>query len=107
MAHNLNKFVVLASLVRLKVMRKATRVLGNLSSLGSIQVIRHSLVEGEERSSRSNLGTHVTNSTHSSARQRFNTRSVVFNDGTSTTFDSQYTGNLKDDIYEGVSIRSQ
>ncbi len=50
--------------------------------------------------------THIADGAHASRRNRVDTRSVILNDGTSTTFNSQDARNLQDDICSpSVSIQ--
>ena len=80
-------------------MLEALSILGDFRSLGSIEVIGHTVVEGEQAGGSTNFSTHVANGGHSRARQGFNTGSIVFDDGTSSTLDGEDTSDLEDDIW--------
>ena len=69
-------------------MREPLGVSRNLGTLGSLEVVRHAMVEGEERGGGTNLSTHVADSGHTRARKRFDTGTLVFDDSTGTTLDS-------------------
>lgn len=77
-------------------------VRSNLRSLGSVQVSLHLLVVWEQRGGSTDLGTHVTDSSHTGTRQGIDTGSVVFDDSASSALDSQDTSDLKDDIFLSV-----
>jgi hypothetical protein len=47
---------------------------------------------------------HVTDGCHTSAGERFGTRAVVLNNGTSSTLDGKDTSDLEDDICLRISI---
>ena len=95
---DLDQLVVLSTLILAKVLGVGAGEVTNLLTLGSLQVVVHAVVEGEERGGGTNLSTHVTDGGHTSGREGVDTRTVVLNDGTSTTLDSQETSDLEDDI---------
>lgn len=96
---DLNPLVILTTLVRLKVVVKLLGVLRNGRTVGGLEVAAHSVVEGEERGGGTNFSSHVTDGSHTGTRERLDTRTVVLNDSTSTTLDSEDTGNLEDNVY--------
>lgn len=96
---NLDELVVLAALIGTESLGILLSVFSDVTTLGSDQVIGHTVVEAEDGGGCTNLGTHVADSTHTSARQCVDTRTVIFNDGTSTTLDCKNAGYLEDDIY--------
>lgn len=98
LTHDLDSLVVLGSLVWLQVVVELLSVLGDVGSAGSLEVRSHSLVVREERGGGTNLGTHVTDSSHTGTRQRLDTWTVVLNDGTCSTLDGEDTGDLEDDV---------
>jgi hypothetical protein len=79
--------VVLGILVCAKVVSKGGGVFGDLRAFGGIEVLSHTRVEGEERGCCANFSTHVADSSHARAGQRFNTWALVLDDGTSATLD--------------------
>lgn len=79
-------------------MGKPLGILGNLRALGSIEVVDHAGVEGEERGSSTNFGTHIANGSHTSAGERFDTRTGILNDGPCAALDGQNTSDLQDDV---------
>ena len=96
--YDLDRLVVLSALVSLKVVLEALSVVGDISALGGVEVVDHAVVEGEEGGCCTNLSTHVANRGHTRARERLETRTSVFDDGTSTTLDRQNASDLEDDI---------
>lgn len=80
-------------------MREALSVSGNLSTFGSLEVVDHAMVEGEQRGRRTNFSTHVADRSHTRTRERLNTRTLVLNNSTSTALDSKDTSNLENDIF--------
>jgi hypothetical protein len=60
------------------------------------------VVEGEERGGGTDLSTHITDSSHARARERFDTRTAVLDNGTSPTLDSEDTSNFEDDIFNAT-----
>lgn len=100
--HDIDDLVVLGVLISLEVVREALSVLGNFRTFGCVQVVDHAVIEGEERSSSTDLGTHVTDRSHARARERLDTRTAVLNNGTSSALDSEDTSNLEDDIFKGT-----
>lgn len=89
-------------LVRAESLGIDARVVTNRLTLGGLKVVVHAVVEGEDGGGSTNFGTHVTDGTHTSAGEGVDTVTVVLNDGTSATLDSENTSNLKDDIYATV-----
>ena len=98
--YNLNDLVVFGTLVSGEVVLEAVSVGGNIATLGRLEVVGHTVVEGEERGRSTNFSTHVADSSHTSSRERVNTGTLVFDDSTSSTLDSQDTGDLEDNICE-------
>ena len=96
--YNLDRLVVLSALVSLEVVLEALSVVGDISALGGVEVVDHAVVEGEEGSRRTNLGTHVTDGSHARARKRLDTRTGVLDDGAGTTLDGEDAGNLEDNV---------
>ena len=96
--YNLNALIVLSTLVGLEVVRETLSVLGDVRTVGRVEVVGHTVVEGEHRGGSTNLGTHVTDGSHTRARKRFDTGTLVFDDSTGTTLDSEDTSNLKNNI---------
>ena len=99
--HDLNLLVVLSTLIRTEVVGEALRVLGNFATAGSVQVIDHAVVEGEEGRSSTNLSAHVADRGHTRAGEGLETSTSVLNDSTSTALDREDTRNLEDDVWEG------
>jgi hypothetical protein len=95
---DLNQLIILGALVFAKLVGVRPSELTNVLTLSGLQVVVHAVVEGEQRGSSADFSTHVTDGGHTGARKRVDTRSVVFNDGTSTTLDSEEAGDLQDDI---------
>ena len=80
-------------------MLEALGVLGDLTALGNIQVVGHARVEWEHRRGSTDLGTHVADCSHTSARERFDTGTSVLDDSASTTLDRKNASDLKNNIY--------
>jgi len=95
---NVDRLVVIGALVCLQVMLEGLGVISDLGAIGSLQVIAHAVVEGEQRGSGTNLGTHVANRGHSSGRERFETRALVFDDSSSSALDGKDPSDLENDI---------
>ena len=93
-----DQLVILGTLILAELLAVGAGEVGDLLTLGDLEVVVHAVVVGEERSSGTNLSTHVANGTHTSARKGLDTRTVVFDDGTSTTLDSKETSDLEDNI---------
>lgn len=102
---NLNELIVLTTLIgREEVVVKSSKV-GNLLSAGGVKVVGHSLVEGEGGGGSTNLGTHVTDGTHTSARQVVDTITKVLDDSTGSSLDGEDTSDLEDNILGGGPAR--
>lgn len=102
---DLDQLVVLRAGVLTELLGVDAGEVTNVLALGGLQVVVHALVEGEDRGGGTNLSTHVTDGTHTSAREGINTRSVVLDDGTSTSLDSKETSDLQDDILRSSPAR--
>jgi hypothetical protein len=98
--YDIDDLIILGALICAQVVGKPLSIFGDIRALGRIQIVLHSSVEWEERSCRTNLCTHIADSGHTSRGETFYTRTFVFDDGTSTTFDRKNSSNLEDDIYE-------
>ena len=96
---DLNQLVILGTLIFAKLLGVGPGEVANVLTLSGLQVVVHAVIVGEKRGGSTNFSTHVTDGTHTGARKRVDTRSVVLNDGTSTTLDSEEASDLKDDIY--------
>ena len=96
--HNLDALVVLGALICLEVVLESLRIVGDVGALGGVEVVDHAVVEGEEGGRRTNLSTHVANGSHTRAREGFDTRTLVLDNGTSSTLDGQNAGNLEDNV---------
>ena len=79
-------------------MLESLRVVGDVGALGSVEVVDHAVVEGEEGGCRTNLSTHVANRGHTRARERLDTGTGVLDDGASATLDGEDAGNLEDNV---------
>lgn len=97
--YNIDDLVVFGTLVRFQVMSEALRIGGDIATLGSLEVVGHAGVEGEHRRRSTDLSTHVANCSHTRARERLDTGTLVLNDGTSAALDSEDTSNLENDVY--------
>jgi hypothetical protein len=98
MTHNLDDLVILSTLIWNKIMREPLGILGNLWALGSVEVVDHAGVEGEERGGSTNFGTHIANGSHTSAGERLDTRTSILNDGPGAALDGQNASDLQDDV---------
>ena len=58
------------------------------------------MIIGEEGSGSADLGTHVADRSHTCARERFYTWSVIFDNRPGSTFHRQDSSNLQDDVYK-------
>lgn len=101
--HNLDDLVVLGALVSPEVVLELGGVVGDVGTLGGLEVVGHAAVEGEHGGGGTNLGTHVTDGGHTSARERLETRAEVLDDSTSSTLDGKDASNLEDNVYSKVS----
>jgi hypothetical protein len=107
---DLNELVVLDVLVGAKAVGVGAGEVTNLLSLGGSKVVVHTVVEGEDGGSGTNLSTHVADSSHTSARNSIGSRAVVLDDGTSATLDSEDISDLEDNVLGGspaVELTSQ
>ena len=95
---NVDCLVVLGFLVCPQVMLEGIGVVSDLGAVGSLEIIDHAVVEGEQRGCGTNLSPHIANGGHPSSRERFDTWALVFDDGSSSALDSKNTGNLEDNI---------
>ena len=95
---NLDVRVVLSASVGEEVLLEALGKISDLGSVGGTEVVTHALVVGEDGGGSTNLGTHVADGGHTSARERLDTRSLVLDDGTGTTLDGELTSNLEDNV---------
>ena len=90
--------VVLSTLVGSQIVREALSVLSNIATTSCLEVVGHTVVEGEHRGGSTNLGTHVTDGSHARARKRLDTGTGVLDDGAGTTLDGEDAGNLEDNV---------
>lgn len=95
---DLDQLVVLGTVILVQLLGVGLGEVGNVLTLGGGQIVVHAVVVREERGGGTNLSTHVANGTHTSARERVDTRTVVLDDSTSTTLDGQETGDLEDNV---------
>ena len=95
---DLDQLVVLSTLVLAQLRSVFAREVTNALTLCGLQVVVHAVVEGEHGGGGTDLSTHVADGSHTSAGEGVHTRSVVLDDSTSTTLDSQETSDLEDDI---------
>jgi hypothetical protein len=96
---DLDDLVVLGVRVGGEVVLEGLGVLADVVTLGSVEVVTHAGVVGEEGGGSTDLGTHVTDGGHSSAGERVDTLTEVLDDGARSTLDGKDTGDLEDDIY--------
>ena len=96
--YNVDALVVLGALIGLEIVCKTLGVVGDLRPVSRVEVVSHTVVEGEEGSGCANLSTHVADRRHTGTREGLYTRTSVLDDSASTTLDGQDTGNLEDDI---------
>ena len=99
-----DELIVLSTLILPQLLCVSTGEVSDVLTLGDSKVIVHAVVEGEQRGGGTNLGTHVTDGGHTGTRDTVNTRAVVFDNGTSSTLDSEDTSNLKNDVYVATYI---
>lgn len=97
--------VVFGILVGSQVVLEGFSVLGNVASLGGLEVAAHSLVVREDRGGGTDFGTHVTDGSHTRAREGLDTGTVVFDDSTGSTLDGQGTSDAQDDVYGKGSVK--
>lgn len=96
--YDIDDLVIFGAFVSLEVVGKLSSIFGDVRALGGVQVVHHALVKGEDGGCCSNFGTHVTDRGHASAREGFDSRTFILDDGTSTTFDGKNASNLENDI---------
>lgn len=68
--YDLNVLIVFSALVGLQVVSESLSILSNLGTLSSLEIVRHAIVEGEEGGGSTDFSAHVTNSSHTRARER-------------------------------------
>ena len=102
---DLDQLIVFSTLVLTELLGIFTGEVTDALTLGGLQVIVHAVVEGEHGGGSTNLSTHVTDGAHTSTGERVDTRSVVLNDSTSTTLDSQKASDLEDNILRSSPTR--
>ena len=100
--YNLNALIVLSTLIGLEVVRETLSVLGDVRTVGRVEVVGHAVVKGEEGGSGTDFSTHVANGRHTRARQGLYTRTGVLNNSAGTTLDSEDASNLENDIWAQV-----
>jgi hypothetical protein len=98
---NLDRLVVLGTLICLQVVLEGVGVVGDLGPVGRLQVIDHTVIEGEQRGRDTGLSTHIAGGGHSGSGERFETRALVFDDSSSSTLDGENTSELEDNIWVG------
>jgi hypothetical protein len=101
-AHNLNHLIILGTLVRNQVVAESLCVFRDFRTLGGIEVVDHAAIEGEQARRSADFSTHVTDGSHASAREGFDTGSIVFDNGTCTSLDGEDTCHFKNDIYTRI-----
>lgn len=101
---DLDQLVVLSTLILPQLLCVSTGEVSDVLTLGDGKVIVHAVVEGEQRGGGTNFSTHVTDGGHTGTRDTVDTRAVVFDNGTSSTLNSQDTSNLENDIYVATYI---
>ena len=95
---DLDELVVLGTLILAKVVCVGAGEVSDVLALGDGKVIVHAVVEWEEGGGGTNLSTHITDGSHTSARDLVDTWAEVLNNGTSSTLDGKDTSKLEDDI---------
>lgn len=95
---DVDDLVVFGVLVGLEVVGEGLGVSSDLRSVGSLEVFSHALIEGEERGRRADLGTHVTDGSHASAAEGFDTRTAVFDDSAGSALDGEDASNLENNV---------
>ena len=83
-------------------MRETLSVLGDVRTVGRVEVVGHTVVEGEERGGGTDFSTHVADGRHARARQGLDTRTSVLNNSAGTTLDGEDASNLENDIWAQV-----
>ena len=100
--HDLDALVVLGTLISLQVVLESLGIVGDSLATGSVEVVDHAVVEGEDGRRRANLGTHVANGGHTRAGERLDTGASVLDDSASATLDGEDASDLEDDIWAQV-----
>ena len=100
--YNLNALIVLSTLIGLEVVRETLSVLGDVRTVGRVEVVGHAVVEREERGGGTDFSTHVADGRHARARQGLDTRTGVLNNSAGTTLDGEDASDLEDDIWAQV-----
>jgi hypothetical protein len=75
-------------------------VRGDVTTVSGLEVSTHSVVVREDRGGSSDLGTHVTDGSHTGTREGLDTGSVVLDDSTGSSLNGQSSGNREDDVCE-------
>lgn len=101
---DLDDLVVLGVLVGAEVVLESLGVRTDVGTVGRVEVLTHATVVGEERGGCTDFGTHVADGGHSSARERVDTLSEIFDDGSRSSLDGKDTSDLEDDICESISL---
>lgn len=96
--HNINHLVVFSTLVWNKVVLECLSVFSNVTALRCLKVAGHTVVEGEERGRCANFSTHVANRSHTRARERLDSRTVILDNCAGTTLDRENASNFEDNI---------
>ena len=78
--HHFNHLIVLGAFVRNQVVAKALCVFRDFGTLGGIEVVDYMAIEGGKTCRGTDFSIHVTDGSHASAREGFDTGSV-FDDG--------------------------
>lgn len=98
--HDFDDLVVLRTLIRFQVVLETFGVVRDLTALSSLQIVDHTVVEGEERGSCADLSTHVADCSHTRARKGLDTGTSILNDSACSTLDGENAGNLENNVWE-------
>lgn len=93
--------VVFGVLVGNEVVRELLGVVGDHGTAGSFEIVGHAVVEGEKRGGSTDFSTHVADSSHAGATERFDTRAGVLDDGTCSALDGKNASDLENDVLGG------
>ena len=99
--------VVLRILVRLEVVREALGILSDLTTLRCLEIVDHAVVEGKYGGRRTDFSTHVADCSHTRARERLDSRTLVLDNSTSSTLDGEDTRNLENNVCNTVTVGLQ
>jgi|SRR5580658_3037179 hypothetical protein len=89
----------------LQVEGEALSVFTNFRTFRGIEIVDHAVVEWEHGGRCADFRSHVADRGHTRAGERLDTRTLVFNYGSSPTLHGEYTCDFQDDVCSHNHVR--